>query len=299
MRQRFLVEPPVSLPQGYVVHVPGRGEMFVRDSGGEGPPVLLLHGWIFQSDLNWYRTYEPLIAAGYRVLAIDHRGHGRGLRAEQPFRLSECAADAAAVVDQLGCGPATAIGYSMGGAIAQLMARDHASHVSGLVLCATSRDWRDPRMAAVFAAMGLVRVTLNLFPYALWRRALLREGFPDDATTAWVAAELSRGSGRDIAEAGRELGRFDSRPWLRSVQAPVAVVVNTRDRTLAVNKQYELAAGVDGARFEFDGDHMAVVGQGRRYAETLLEAIGAVTGEARMGVRRPAAQSGGAPSAAP
>ncbi len=289
MRDRFVVEPPVALPPGYVVHVPGRGELFVRDSGGEGPAVLLLHGWIFQSDLNWYRTYKPLIAAGYRVLAIDHRGHGRGLRAEQPFRLSECAADAAAVVDQLGCGPVTAIGYSMGGAIAQLMGRDHAAQVSGLVLCATSRDWQDPRMAAVFAAMGLVRVTLNLFPYAFWRRALAREGFPDDATTAWVAAELSRGSGRDIAEAGRELGRFDSRGWLRSVEAPVAVVVNTRDRTLAVRKQEELAAGVDGARFAFDGDHMAVVGQGRRYAETLLEAIGAVSGAARVGARAPAA----------
>ncbi|MDQ3319742.1 MAG: hypothetical protein M3515_05805, partial [Actinomycetota bacterium] len=180
-------------------------------------------------------------------------------------------------------------GYSMGGAIAQLMGRDHAAQVSGLVLCATSRDWQDPRMAAVFAAMGLVRVTLNLFPYAFWRRALAREGFPDDATTAWVAAELSRGSGRDIAEAGRELGRFDSRGWLRSVEAPVAVVVNTRDRTLAVRKQEELAAGVDGARFAFDGDHMAVVGQGRRYAETLLEAIGAVSGAARVGARAPAA----------
>ncbi|MBA3370083.1 MAG: hypothetical protein H0T96_01310, partial [Thermoleophilaceae bacterium] len=142
---------------------------------------------------------------------------------------------------------------------------------------------------AAFAAMGLVRVTLNLFPYSFWRRALAREGFPDDATTAWVAAELSRGSARDIAEAGRELGRFDSRGWLRSVEAPVAVVVNTRDRTLAVRKQEELAAGVDGARFAFDGDHMAVVGQGRRYAETLLEAIGAVSGAARVGARAPAA----------
>ena len=196
MRERFVVEPPFPLPPGYVVHLPGRGEMFVRDSGGDGPPVLLLHGWIFQSDLNWYRTYEPLIAAGYRVLAIDHRGHGRGLRAEQPFRLSECAADAAAVVDRLGCGPVTAIGYSMGGAIAQLMGRDHAAQVSGLVLCATSRDWQGRQLKAVFAAMGLVRVTLNLFPYAFWRRTLQREGFPDNATTAWVAAELSRGSGR-------------------------------------------------------------------------------------------------------
>ena len=289
MRDRRIVEPPVPLPPGYVVHVPGRGEMFVRDSGGEGPAVLLLHGWIFQSDLNWFRTYEPLIAAGYRVLAIDHRGHGRGVRAERPFRLSECAADAAAVVDHLGCGAVTAVGYSMGGAIAQLMGRDHPSRVSGLVLCATSRDWQDPRMSAVFAAMGLVRVTLNLFPYALWRRALRREGFPDDATTAWVAAELSRGSGRDIAEAGRELGRFDSRPWLRSVEAPVAVVVNTKDRTLAVRKQYELAAAADGPRFEFNGDHMAVVGQGERYAAKLLEAIEAVASARQAAAERPAA----------
>jgi pimeloyl-ACP methyl ester carboxylesterase len=252
--------------------------------------VLLLHGWIFQSDLNWYRTYGPLVAAGYRVVALDHRGHGRGVRAETPFRLTDCAADAAAVVEQLGCGPVIAIGYSMGGAIAQLMGRDHAAQVSGLVLCATSRDWQDPRMAAVFAALGLVRVTLNLFPYAFWRRALRREGFPDDATTAWVAAELSRGSARDIAEAGRELGRFDSRPWIRGLEAPVAVVVNTRDRTLAVRKQEELAAGVDGPSFAFDGDHMAVVGQGKRYAETMLEAIAAVAeDETRVGARRPAA----------
>lgn len=282
-----MIEPPVPLPAGFVLHVPGRGELFVRDSAGSGPPVLLLHGWIFQSDLNWYRTYEPLAAAGCRVIAVDHRGHGRGVRAETPFRLSDCAADAAAVVEQLGCGPVTAVGYSMGGAVAQLMARDHASQVSAVVLCATSRDWQDPRLAVAFAAMGLVRVMLNLFPYAFWRRALRREGFPDDAATAWVATELSRGSARDIAEAGRELGRFDSRPWLRSVEAPVAVVVNTRDQTLAVNKQRELAAGVDGPSFEFDGDHMAVVGQGRRYAETLLEAIAAVRGD--RAAARPAA----------
>jgi pimeloyl-ACP methyl ester carboxylesterase len=289
-RDCFVVEPPVPLPPGHVVHVPGRGELFVRDSGGDGPPVLLLHGWIFQSDLNWFRTYEPLIATGYRVLAVDHRGHGRGLRAEVPFRLAECAADAAALVGQLGCGPVTAVGYSMGGAVAQLMARDHARLVSGVVLCATSRDWQAWQLRAIFAAMGLVRLTLNLFPYGFWRRALRREGFPDTATTAWIAAELSRGSSRDIAEAGRELGRFDSRPWLRSVEPPVAVVINTRDRTLAVDKQYALAAGVEGPSFEFDGDHMAVVAQGQRYAETLVEAIGAISGgDALLSARRTAA----------
>ena len=77
---RWAPEPPVPLPRGCVFNVPGRGEMFLRDSGGDGPPVLLLHGWMFSADLNWYRTYAPLAEAGYRVLAVDHRGHGRGLR---------------------------------------------------------------------------------------------------------------------------------------------------------------------------------------------------------------------------
>ena len=284
-----MIEPPVPLPPGYVVHVPGRGEMFVRDSGGDGPAVLLLHGWIFQSDLNWYRSYGPLVEAGYRVLAVDHRGHGRGVRGEEPFRLADCAADAAAVVERLGCGPVTAVGYSMGGAVAQLMARDHPDEVSGIVLCATASNWQSRRMKAVFAAMGLVRLTLNLFPYSFWRRALRREGFPDTAATAWVAAELSRGSGRDIAEAGRELGRFDSRPWIGQLKLPVAVVVNTRDRTLAVEKQWELAGAVEGPRFEFDGDHMAVVGQARRYAETLAEAIAVVRGQDGLRAERSAA----------
>jgi len=37
--------------------------------------VLLLHGWGGTSDLNWGHAYTPLIAAGYRVIALDHRGH--------------------------------------------------------------------------------------------------------------------------------------------------------------------------------------------------------------------------------
>ena len=128
---RWAPEPPVPLPRGCVVHVPGRGEMFLRDSGGDGPPLLLLHGWMFSADLNWYRTYGPLAEAGYRVLAVDHRGHGRGLRTPEPFTLKDCADDAAALVAHLGIPPVLAVGYSMGGPIASLLARDHPEWVCG------------------------------------------------------------------------------------------------------------------------------------------------------------------------
>src|SRR5436305_10447818 len=111
-------EPPFEMPPARTVAVPGRGEMFVRDTGGDGPPVMRLHGWMASADLNWCGAYGSLIEAGYRVLAIDHRGHGRGLRPLERFRLTHCAADAAGVLRTLDVGPALVVGYSMGGAIA-------------------------------------------------------------------------------------------------------------------------------------------------------------------------------------
>jgi 3-oxoadipate enol-lactonase len=277
----FAPEPPVELPPGRLVHVPGRGEFFVRDTHppptpADLPVVLLLHGWMFQSDLNWFRCYGPLADAGYRVLAIDHRGHGRGLRTPAEFRLSDCAADAAAVVRQLGLAPVTVVGYSMGGAIGQLMARDHRDVLSALVLSGTAPDWSEPRMRRLWKSMGVLRLLLNTFPTGSWRRTLKLAGFKDSQTTTWIAAELSRGSSRDIAEAGRELGRFDSRPWLAGIDIPAAVVVTARDRSVPPRKQRELAERLRARTFEDQGDHDSVVARGRLYVLVLIEALAAL-----------------------
>ncbi len=82
-------EPPAPLPPARTIHLPGRGEVFLRDTGGDGPVVMLLHGWMVSADLNWLGAYGALAAEGYRVLAIDHRGHGRGLRPLVAFRLED------------------------------------------------------------------------------------------------------------------------------------------------------------------------------------------------------------------
>jgi pimeloyl-ACP methyl ester carboxylesterase len=275
-----LPEPPVELPEGRIVAVPGLGELFVRDTGGSGPPVLLLHGWMFPSDLNWFRTYAPLSEAGYRVLALDARGHGRGLRAAEPFTLAGCASDAAALVRELGCGPVIAVGYSMGGPIAALMARDYPDTVAALVECATAREWRDPRMRALWSGMGILRLWLNLFPRQAWRWGLRWAGFPDSPTTSWVAAELSRGSARDLAEAGRELGRFDSRTWIGQLDLPSAVVVTTKDTAVPPRKQYELAESLRAPTFEIACDHSGVTVKGPEFARVLLAALASVSAQA-------------------
>src|SRR5947209_9348913 len=166
-------EPPAELLPARTVHVPGRGEFFLRDSGerpsgrslgssagaelpGGGRTVMLLHGWMASADLNWSVLYSDLVRAGYRVLAIDHRGHGRGLRPLAPFRLIDCAADAAGVLRTLGATPALVVGYSMGGAIAQLVAREHPEVVEGVVLSGTALHWQDRRTRWAFRGLGML-----------------------------------------------------------------------------------------------------------------------------------------------
>jgi len=281
-----LPDPPAGLPPGRILHVPGRGEFFLRDTGGDGPPVLLLHGWMFAADLNWRHAYGALRDAGYRVLAVDHRGHGRGLRTPEPFRLEDCAADAAAVVRTLGIGPVSAVGYSMGGPIAQLMARDHRDLVTGLVLCATSSDWQDVYLKLFWRTMGWLRLLLGLFPMSYWVWTLRSAGVGAGPERTWIAAELSRGSSIDIAEAGRELSRYDGRPWLASLAGvPAAVVVTTRDRQVRARKQRKLAKLLGAPTFDVRADHMAATTHPDAFNGALLRALRVVAG-ARSAPRR-------------
>ena len=274
-------------PPGRVVLLPGRGEIFVRDSGGAAAPfgpVLLLHGWMFGVDLNWITTYVPLIDAGYRVIAVDHRGHGRGIRSAAPFRLHDCADDAAELLRQLESGPALVVGYSMGGAIAQLMAHRQPDVVKGVVLSATSDQWREERrMRLGWRTMRALQFALTHYNHRFWKRVMRRSGFGDEVLD-WIIGELERADPRAIAEAGREMSRFDSRSWLAEIEAPVSVIVPTKDQLVPPSYQRALAENIPGARlFEVEGDHVVVGAHPQRYLPVLLEALADVARRAAAG----------------
>lgn len=280
---------PFEPPPARTLPVADVGELFLRDSGGSGPPVMLLHGWTASADLNWWGSYAALIDAGYRVLAIDHRGHGRGLRTYERFTLSACASDAAAALRELGCAPATVVGYSMGGAIAQLMAREHSEVVSGLVLSGTAQHWQEPGVRRYWRVMAPLGLALSLAPRISWRWGLRYVGLRESPQTAWLMAEMMRHSATDIAEAGRELGRFDSRPWLPNVQVPAAVVVTTKDDAVPPEKQRELAAALRAQVFEAPINHIEINYRAEHYNSALLDAIVAVRLDAERAAERLAA----------
>jgi hypothetical protein len=104
---------PPPLPEGRVVNVAGRGEMFVRQAPGPAgsPTVMLLHGWALSADLNWFAGGYEAVGRHGPVVATDIRGHGRGLRSEKPFTLEAAADDVAGLIATLGVGPSVLVGY--------------------------------------------------------------------------------------------------------------------------------------------------------------------------------------------
>lgn len=254
------------LPLGRRLELPGRGTTFVREVAGPpgAPTVLLLHGWMASGGLNWFQTFDGL-GERYRVLAVDHRGHGRGIRSRRRFRLADCADDAAAVLAQLDAGPAVVVGYSLGGPIAQLLWRRHRDAVQGLVLAATSHHlvpgMREQMLFASFmaAAAGTTRVgQVALRGPTRQMRAWLPSGRPvrPESMRAWARAEMRRHDPRVLMEAGIALSNYDGR-WVERIDVPSAVLVTTRDRAVNPIAQVRMALRIPGAEIRrIEDGHM-------------------------------------------
>ena len=107
--------------------------------GSAGPNLVLLHG-ITDSGRCWARTAEQL-AADYRVVALDARGHGLS---DKPgsYNSTEHAADVAGAIEALGLAPVVLIGHSMGAEITARVAADYAPLVRAVVL--EDPPWRSP-----------------------------------------------------------------------------------------------------------------------------------------------------------
>jgi pimeloyl-ACP methyl ester carboxylesterase len=266
------------------IELPGHGHTTVRDIPGPSgaTSVMLLHGLGATARLNWGACFRPL-SRDYRVLAVDHRGHGRGLRTRR-FRLEQCADDAAAVARERGASPFIAVGYSMGGPIASLTWRRHPDQVSGLVLCATARNFM-ARPAARAARMALPAVAqfARLAPSRaherILQRMLARVEHPELRDR--IHRELEGHDPRSVIQATHALSHFSSRDWIGKVDVPTAVIVTTRDELVPPERQRKLAASIPGAKvFEVDGDHSACVSTSR-FVDGLTSACRWVEGRIR------------------
>ena len=103
---------------------------------GDGPPLVLGHGFTDSSDVWFERGYVAALKAKYRLVLIDTRGHGQSDKPHDPpsYATEKCASDVVAVLDDLGMKTATYWGYSMGGRIGYALARHALDRVACFVV---------------------------------------------------------------------------------------------------------------------------------------------------------------------
>jgi pimeloyl-ACP methyl ester carboxylesterase len=252
---------------GVFVELPRLRNCFYRQHRNPGKPTLLLvHGMVATSGLNFFRLF-PALTPHFNIIAPDIRGHGRSSRNGGRFSFARAADDLADLVEAVDCGPVIAVGYSMGGAIAQYLWRRHPHKVSGLVLAATNYRARVARheelfVLPLFAAMVGIGNAVELFghlPKGLVKGLLPRMADQlHEEETRWALDELRRTSLRVVVETGREMATHDSSEWLHQIDVPTAVVCTERDRTVPPAHQLEMAALIDDcAVFPYDEGHLA------------------------------------------
>ncbi len=125
-------------PHDGYVELPGLGpagtglRVHYRDWGGDGTPVVLLHG-LASSCRIWDLT-APLLARHFRVVAVDQRGHGLTDRPDTDYTFDEVCRDLEAFLAALSFERPVLVGHSWGAGVALQFAAEHPRDLRGLVL---------------------------------------------------------------------------------------------------------------------------------------------------------------------
>ena len=135
--------------------VENEGARIWHASFGAGPFVILLHGGLGHSG-NWGRQVPAITQAGYRVVAVDSRGHGRSTRDARPYSYRLMASDVRAVMDRRGVERAAIVGWSDGADTGLLLAEETSERVAGIFFFACNVDSSGTKPFAFTPLIGRV-----------------------------------------------------------------------------------------------------------------------------------------------
>ena len=251
---------------------------------GEGPPVLLMHGW----PQHWYlwREVIPGVAPHARVIAPDFRGFGWSDAPPGGYEMDQLKRDMLALLDELGVQELTIAGHDWGGFVGFLLALDHPERVKGFLALNVIPPWpaRDRRVLRdswrflympVLACPGLGRRT---------GRAAAARGLTDSGLNeADVEAFVSRFRGERGVVTERVYRSFlrtlprlvRGRYSAADLRVPSRLVFGTRDPVLTARAAEDSAAQTDQLGLELvpDAGHFVVDEKPELVSDRLLALI--------------------------
>lgn len=237
------------------------GVAIAYDDVGDGPPIVLVHGFASDRRRNWKEPgwYRTLAGAGRRVIGIDCRGHGESGKPGDPdaYPTGEMAADVVRLLDHLSIERADLMGYSMGGRIAARLLLDHPDRFNAVVLAGVGKS-------VVEGSGGRANIAEAL-------EADDPEAITDPVGRRFREFAESRGNDLDALAAvqraprsGMDAGDFEG------ATLPVLVVAGGEDEM--VGDPRRLAEAIPGAEAVVvpDRDHLTTVGD-RAYKDAVLD----------------------------
>ncbi|MCQ4360649.1 alpha/beta hydrolase [Mycobacterium gordonae] len=224
---------------------------------GEGPPVVLVHGYTVTL-AEWNLVWDDLLARGFRVIAFDQRGHGRSTLGSEGIGSAPMAADIAAVLEHFDVADAVLVGHSMGGFVTIRALLDHAGvaqRLRGLVLFAT---WAgrvldgapQNKLQIPLLERGILQRLIRYRTVGVLFGAAQCGARPSPA----MVSVFTEGFRQHVEEHGallpivRAFSREDRYPRLGEITVPTVVMVGAADRTTPPSHSRRMADGIPGAR---------------------------------------------------
>ncbi len=213
-----------------------------HEVSGDGP-VVVLSGSLGSDLRMWDPQVPALVAAGYRVVRYDHRGHGGSPAPAGPYTLAELAEDLLALLDKLGVARASLVGLSLGGMVGMWLAEHAPARLDRLVLCCTSASlgpaemWRDRAKAARESGMdGLADAAMTRW---------VTPGFLD---TSWLRDMVASQPPEGYASCCTAIETMSIEDDLSRVATPTLVIAGEEDPATPPDHGRRIASAIPNAR---------------------------------------------------
>ncbi len=239
--------------------------------GPEDGPVLLLSNSL-GTDLGMWSPQMPSLAARYRVLRYDSRGHGRSEAPEGPYTIDMLGQDAVAVLDAAGVERALFCGLSKGGMVGQWLGVNAPDRVGRLVLANTAAFIGAPEVwnqrIETVRAQGMAAIVPGVIDR--WFTKPFQERAPD--SVARIRDMLLATDPGGYAACCAAVRDMDQRQAISAIRVPTLVIAGRHDLATSPEQGRLIADTVPGARFlELDAAHLSNIEAEAAFTHALLD----------------------------